>query len=136
MDSTSPVPGSRADEPRRHILLADDEPHIGKIIQLKLELGPYDVSLVDDGREALRRIAGDEPLDLILLDIMMPYHSGLHVLEELRRMPHRRGTPVIILTAKGQDADRKRAAELGANDFFTKPFSPNKLLARINEFFA
>jgi len=127
---------SRADEPRRHILLADDEPHIGKIIQLKLELGPYEVSLVEDGREALRRIAGDEPLDLILLDIMMPYHSGLRVLEELRRMPHRRETPVIILTAKGQDADRKRAAELGADDFFTKPFSPNKLLARINEFFA
>jgi DNA-binding response OmpR family regulator len=130
------VPGSAADEPRRQVLVADDEPHIGRIIQLKLELGPYDVSLVEDGREALERLSGDDPIDVVLLDIMMPYHSGLDVLEEIRKLPHRRETPVIILTAKGQDADRKRAMELGANDFLTKPFSPNKLLLRINEIFS
>ncbi|MEX0912461.1 MAG: response regulator [Gemmatimonadota bacterium] len=120
----------------RHILVADDEPHIGRIIQLKLERAPYQVSLVADGRAALDRIETDEPIDLVLLDIMMPEISGLDVLARLKTYPHRRATPVIILTAKGQDADRERALELGAADFLTKPFSPSKLLARIDEIFA
>lgn len=120
---------------RRHILVADDEPHIGRIIQLKLERAPYDVSLVADGRMAMERLSSDQRIDLVLLDIMMPYLSGLDVLAELKQLPHRRDTPVIILTAKGQDADRARALELGATDFLTKPFSPNKLLVRINEIF-
>ncbi|MQA88923.1 MAG: response regulator [Gemmatimonas sp.] len=121
---------------RRRVLVADDEPHIGRIIQLKLERAPYDVSFVSDGREALEKLSGNDPIDLVLLDIMMPYLSGLDVLQQMRELPHRRDTPVIILTAKGQDADRERAIELGAVDFLTKPFSPNKLLGRINEIFA
>lgn len=125
-----------ADGPVRHVLVADDEPHIGRIIQLKLERGTYRVSLVSDGRDALERLRSDEPIDFILLDIMMPYVSGLDVLAETRQLPARRETPVIVLTAKGQDSDRRRALDLGATDFFTKPFSPKKLLARIDEFFA
>jgi two-component system, OmpR family, alkaline phosphatase synthesis response regulator PhoP len=121
---------------RRRILVADDEPHIGRIIQLKLERAPYDVTLVPDGRAAISRLEGDETIDLVLLDIMMPYLSGLDVLAQLKQLPHRADTPVIILTAKGQEADRERAMELGASDFLTKPFSPNKLLLRINEIFA
>jgi DNA-binding response OmpR family regulator len=121
-------------EPRR-VLVADDEPHIGRIIQLKLEQGPYQVTLVSDGREALDVLRSDEPIDVVLLDIMMPYATGLEVLAEARSLPHRRDTPVIILTAKGQDADRHQALELGATDFFTKPFSPKKLLARVDELF-
>jgi DNA-binding response OmpR family regulator len=120
----------------RRILVADDEPHIGKIIQLKLERGPYEVLLAQDGRAALEWLRGDEPVDVVLLDIMMPYVSGLDVLAEARSLPHRRATPVIMLTAKGQDADRTRAFDLGATDFLTKPFSPNKLVARIDELFA
>ncbi|HEU0054348.1 MAG TPA: response regulator [Longimicrobium sp.] len=119
----------------RRILVADDEPHIGRIIQLKLEQGPYQVTLVSDGREALEVLRSDEPVDLVLLDIMMPYATGLEVLAETRRLEHRGATPVIILTAKGQDADRRQAMELGATDFFTKPFSPRKLLARVDELF-
>ena len=119
----------------RRVLVADDEPHIGRIIQMKLEQGPYEVTLVSDGRAALEELAGEEPIDVVLLDIMMPYASGLEVLAEARRLPHRRDTPIIILTAKGQDADRRQALELGATDFFTKPFSPKKLLARVDELF-
>jgi DNA-binding response OmpR family regulator len=119
----------------RHILVADDEPHIGRIIQLKLERGPYRVTLVPDGRQAMELLRSEEPIDLVLLDIMMPYVSGLDVLQETRQLPHRLTTPVIMLTAKGHDADRHRAIELGAADFLTKPFSPNKLLARIDELF-
>jgi DNA-binding response OmpR family regulator len=90
---------------------------------------------VADGRAALDELQGPEPIDVVLLDIMMPYASGLEVLAEARRLPHRRETPIIILTAKGQDADRRQALELGATDFFTKPFSPKKLLARVDEIF-
>ena len=118
---------------RRRILVADDEPHIGRIIQLKLERAPYDVTLVPDGRSALEQLESDAPIDLVLLDIMMPYVSGLEVLAQIKKIPHRAELPVIILTAKGQHPDRDEAMELGAIDFFTKPFSPNKLLSRINE---
>jgi DNA-binding response OmpR family regulator len=119
----------------RHVLVADDEPHIGRIVQLKLERGPYRVTLVPDGRAALDTLGGDTPIDLVLLDIMMPHINGLDVLAELRELPLRRDVPVIVLTAKGQDADRDRAMKLGATDFWTKPFSPSKLLARIDELF-
>jgi two-component system alkaline phosphatase synthesis response regulator PhoP len=126
-----------ADDSRtsRRVLVADDEPHIGRIIQMKLEQGPYEVTLVSDGRAALDELQGPDPIDVVLLDIMMPLASGLEVLAEARRLPHRRETPIIILTAKGQDADRRQALELGATDFFTKPFSPKKLLARVDELF-
>lgn len=120
----------------RHVLVADDEPHIGRIVQLKLERGPYRVTLVPDGRAALERLEEEDDIDLVLLDIMMPHLSGLDVLAHLRGMPRRKHLPVIILTAKGQDADRERAMELGATDFWTKPFSPSKLLARIDDLFA
>jgi len=121
---------------RRRVLVVDDEPHIGRIIQLKLEQGPYEVQVAHDGRAALERLRTSAPVDLIVLDLMMPHASGLEVLEEVRRLPHRRATPVIVLTARGQEADRAEAARLGASDFLTKPFSPKKLLARIDELFA
>ncbi|MFO7892947.1 MAG: response regulator [Longimicrobiales bacterium] len=119
----------------RIVLVADDEPYIGRIIRMKLEEGPYRVEIVHDGREALERLRSDERLDLVLLDIMMPHASGLEVLEELRQLPHRRDTPVIMLTAKGQQTDRERAAAHDATDFLTKPFSPKRLLERINQLF-
>ncbi len=123
-------------EERRRVLVVDDEPYIGRIIQLKLEDGPYDVELALDGRSALSLLRSQDAIDVILLDIMMPHMSGLEVLAELRQLPHRQETPVIMLTGKGQEADRERAAALGATDFLTKPFSPKKLLARIDELFA
>jgi len=120
----------------RNVLVVDDEPYIGRIIQLKLESGPYRVELVQDGLVALERLRSEMPIDLILLDIMMPHVSGLDVLAELRQIPHRRETPVIVLTAKGHETDREQAETLGATDFLTKPFSPKKLLARIDELFS
>lgn len=120
---------------RKRILVADDEPYIGRIIQMKLETGPYRVELVHDGRAALERLRSDQDYDLVLLDIMMPHASGLDVLQQVRDLPHRTTTPVIMLTAKGQEADRERAAKYGATDFLTKPFSPKKLLARIDQLF-
>lgn len=120
---------------RRHLLVVDDEPYIGRIIQLKLERSPYTVEVVTDAATARERLYSDAPIDLILLDIMLPRASGLDLLAELRGIPHRQTTPVFMLTAKGEVKDRERAAALGATDFLTKPFSPKMLLARINALF-
>lgn len=119
----------------RRVLVVDDEPYIGRIIQMKLEDGPYAVEVFQDGAAALDRLRTDQPVDLILLDIMMPHMNGFEVLSELRSLPQHRDTPVIMLTAKGHATDREQAATLGASDFLTKPFSPKKLLARIDEIF-
>lgn len=119
--------------PRGRILIADDEPHIRRILETLLESASFLVDAQPDGTSAIAALESDSPYDLILLDIMMPGATGLEVLSHLRELEHRRSTPVVILTAKGQDADRERAFALGANDFLTKPFSPKKLLARINE---
>lgn len=119
----------------RRVLVVDDEPYIGRIIQMKLENGPYAVEVFQDGAAALDRLRTDQPVDLILLDIMMPHMNGFEVLTELRQLPQHRETPVIMLTAKGHATDREQAANLGASDFLTKPFSPKKLLARIDEIF-
>ncbi len=118
---------------RRRVLVVDDEPYIGRIVQLKLEHANYAVELAPDGRSAIERLLSEAPLDLVLLDIMMPDGSGLDVLARIRGMPHRRDTPVIMLTARGQETDRQEAVRLGATDFLTKPFSPKRLLARIEE---
>lgn len=120
---------------RRHLLVVDDEPYIGRIIQLKLEQTPYEVDIVTDVASARERVLSDDPIDLVLLDIMLPEGSGLDLLAEMRELPHRARTAVFMLTAKGQVADRERAAALGATDFLTKPFSPKELLERINALF-
>ncbi|HIF05692.1 MAG TPA: response regulator [Gemmatimonadetes bacterium] len=118
---------------RGHILLADDEPHIRRILQTVLESAGFRVDLRQDGTDALEAVEGDEHYDLILLDIMMPGATGLEILGTIREMDDRKSTPVMILTAKGQDADREAAFSMGASDFLTKPFSPKKLLARIHQ---
>ncbi len=117
----------------RHVLVADDEPHIGRIIKMKLEQGPFRVSLAHDGREALDLLARDGDVDLVLLDLMMPNVSGLDVLARLRADERFRDLPCIILTAAGQEQQYREAMRLGATDFMTKPFSPKKLYARAAE---
>lgn len=116
-----------------HVLVADDEPHIGRIIKMKLEQGPFRVTLAYDGREALDALERDASIGLVLLDLMMPQLSGLDVLAKIRSDPRWRALPCIILTAAGQEQQHTRALELGANDFLTKPFSPKRLYARAAE---
>ncbi|HEU4642070.1 MAG TPA: response regulator [Gemmatimonadaceae bacterium] len=121
-------------EPERlHVLVADDEPHIGRIIKMKLEQGPFAVTLAYDGREALQAMEDDPALALVLLDLMMPQVSGLDVLARMRAEPRWAGIPCIILTAAGQEQHHQQAMALGASEFLTKPFSPKKLYARAAE---
>jgi DNA-binding response OmpR family regulator len=117
----------------RHVLVADDEPHIGRIIKMKLEQGPFRVTLAYDGREAMELLDREPDVQLVLLDLMMPHLSGLDVLAQLRADKRFKDVPCIILTAAGQEQQHKRAMELGATDFMTKPFSPKKLYARAAE---
>ena len=119
--------------PSRHVLVADDEPHIGRIIKMKLEQGPFRVTLAYDGREAMEAIERHEDIELVMLDLMMPHLSGLDVLAAVRANPKHRDLPCIILTAAGQEQQHTKAMELGANDFLTKPFSPKRLYARAAE---
>lgn len=116
------------------ILVVDDDRDIRTLLSDSLRDRGYRLETAANTRE-MDAILARERIDVVLLDIMMPYASGLEVLAAARAMPHRREIPVIILTAKGQDADRRQALELGATDFFTKPFSPKKLLARVDELF-
>ena len=116
-----------------HALVADDEPHIGRIIKMKLEQGPFRVTLAYDGREALEVLRRDEDIAIVLLDLMMPYLSGLDVLAEMKRDDRLKRVPTIVLTAAGQEQQHHMAMELGASEFLTKPFSPKKLYARAAE---
>jgi DNA-binding response OmpR family regulator len=112
-----------------HVLVADDEPHIGRIIKMKLEQGPFQVALAYDGKEALDMLESDSQVAVVLLDLMMPNLSGLDVLARIRSEERWRGLPCIILTAAGQEEQHVRAMELGATAFMTKPFSPKRLYA-------
>ena len=114
-----------------HVLVADDEPHIGRIIKMKLEQGPFRVSLAYDGQEALDFVNNGEKLDLVLLDLMMPKLSGLDVLKRIREQERFKSLPCIILTAGGDAKHERDALELGATQFLTKPFSPKKLYALV-----
>jgi DNA-binding response OmpR family regulator len=122
-----------SDTPSYHVLVADDEPHIGRIIKMKLEQGPFEVTLAYDGREALDVLEHEPDVDLVLLDLMMPHLSGLDVLSAMRHDERWKQLPCIILTAAGQEQQHQRAMQLGATDFLTKPFSPKKLYARAAE---
>ena len=115
------------------ILVVDDEPHIRRVLATILRNDGFQAYEASDGVEGMEAINSDQDFDFILLDFMMPGATGLEVLARIRSHPRRADIPVIILTAKGQDADRQAALAGGANDFLTKPFSPKKLVARIHE---
>jgi two-component system, OmpR family, alkaline phosphatase synthesis response regulator PhoP len=118
-------------EPVRHILVADDEAHIGRIIKLKMEQGPFRVTLAFDGQEAVDIAEESEHLDAAILDVMMPRMSGLDVLTRLRANDRMKDVPVVILTAAGEEEYEREARKNGATAFLTKPFSPKKLYALI-----
>ncbi len=117
--------------PEKHILVADDEAHIGRIIKIKMEQGPFRVTLAFDGQEASDVLDQENDIDLVVLDLMMPRLSGLDVLDRIRSSEKWKNLPCIILTAAGQQEYELEARSGGATDFITKPFSPKKLYALI-----
>ena len=126
------MPDESAPTVNGRILVVDDEPHIRRVLEAMLGKEGFEVHSASDGEEGLRVMAGGG-IDLVILDLLMPGTHGLEVLARIRNDSERGTTPVIILTAKGQDIDREAAFSGGADDFMTKPFSPKKLVARIRE---
>jgi len=110
------------------ILVVEDEPDIARTLANDLKVDGHDVEVVGDGEAALRR-GLDVAWDVILLDVMLPKKDGFDVCRELRRAGRR--TPVILVTARTQEAEKVLGLEIGADDYVTKPFSPRELRARI-----
>ena len=113
------------------ILVVDDEIYIVHILDFSLGMEGYEVVTALDGEQALDKARTERP-DLIVLDIMMPKLDGYETCKVLKSREETRDIPVILLSAKGRNVDQKTGFEVGADDYITKPFSPRKLVERIN----
>lgn len=113
---------------KKKILIVEDERKISRVLQLELEYENYETGVADNGKKALQMIQ-DEDWDLVLLDIMIPELNGLEVLRRVRKTDE--ATPIILLTARDEVYDKVNGLDLGANDYITKPFQIEELLARI-----
>jgi len=112
------------------VLVVEDDPDVSFVVQYMLEREKYAVRLARDGREAEALISGEPPA-LAVLDIMLPFVDGFQLLKKIRSLPGWSAVPVIMLTAKSQEADIVRALDAGASDYVVKPFLPEELLARV-----
>ena len=114
------------------IVIADDEPHVLRSLEFILKKQGYSVVTAVNGEEALERVKESNP-DLVFLDIQMPKMDGNSVLRHLRDDPKYKDLYIVMITAKGQEADRLHSLESGANEYVTKPYSPRKLIGRVKE---
>jgi len=112
------------------VLLIEDDPSLVELVRYNLEKADFDVAVEMDGDSGLMALR-ERDFDLILLDWMLPNMSGIGVVRQIRRLDEKRGTPVIMLTARGEETDKIHGLESGADDYVVKPFSPAELIARI-----
>jgi two-component system, OmpR family, phosphate regulon response regulator PhoB len=115
---------------RAKMLLVEDDAALAELLVYHFKREDFDVTQTPDGEEALL-IAQETPPDIVLLDWMLESLSGIEVCRRLRRMPETANVPIIMLTARGEEEDRVRGLETGADDYVTKPFSPRELVARV-----
>jgi len=115
---------------KQKILVVDDEEDILELLKFNLSREGYQVLCAVSGEQALRLVRSENP-DLIMLDLMLPGIDGLEVTRRLKNDPDTKNLPIVMLTAKGEEADIVTGLELGADDYITKPFSPRILIARI-----
>jgi DNA-binding response OmpR family regulator len=114
----------------RRVLVCDDEPYVIESVSYVVRRAGFEVMTAEDGDTALATARREKP-DLVFLDIMMPGLPGDEVCRRLKADPATRGAHIVILTARGQEEDERRAMEMGADEFMTKPFSPRKLRDRV-----
>ncbi|MGD9496112.1 MAG: response regulator transcription factor [Armatimonadota bacterium] len=118
----------------KKILVVDDERHIVRLVEVNLARAGYEVDTAYDGIEALEKVKSGHP-DMIVLDVMMPRMDGFEVLKRLQADPETQDIPVIMLTAKAQDADIFRGWSSGVSSYLTKPFNPRELLTFVERIF-
>jgi DNA-binding response OmpR family regulator len=123
------------EEKKKRILLVDDEVDIVTMIRMRLEASGFEVIVATDGKEALNAARTYNP-DLIILDLMLPTMDGFHVARMLKYDARYKDIPIIMLTAKAGEGDRKTGEGVGVNAYFNKPFEAEKLLAKIRELLA
>jgi len=116
------------------ILAVDDEKHILRLVQINLEKAGYEVRTATNGREAVESVHERKP-DLVVMDVMMPEMDGFEALKQLKSQPNTASIPVIMLTAKAQDADVFHGWQSGADLYLTKPFNPMELLTFVKRIF-
>ncbi len=126
----TPRRDTQASAMKPHVLIVEDEAALVELLRYNLEQSGFRVGVAGDGEEALRSVQEDVP-DLILLDWMLPLMSGIEVCRQLRRQTGTANVPIIMLTARGEEGDRIRGLDAGADDYVSKPFSPTELVARI-----
>jgi len=118
----------------KKILVVDDERHIVRLVEVNLTRAGYEILTAYDGVEALEKVKADKP-DMIVLDVMMPRMDGFEVLKRLQADASTQDIPVIMLTAKAQDADIFRGWSSGVSSYLTKPFNPRELLTFVERIF-
>ena len=128
--ATGTIGRMAGEEGRRTVLVVDDEPTIAEVVSRYLERAGYSATTAADGLEAVR-LAGERRPDLVVLDVMLPGLDGLQVLRRLRE-GEEGPTPVILLTARGEQEDKLAGLRSGADDYVVKPFSPSELVARVD----
>jgi DNA-binding response OmpR family regulator len=121
-------------EPSRKVLIVDDEPNIVTALEFLLRRSGYDVRLATNGAEALEQVDSYRP-DVVLLDVMMPVKSGYEVCQKLRERPELSQVKIVMLSAKGSEAEINKGLSLGADLYITKPFSTQDLVATIDRLF-
>ncbi|MGF1628725.1 MAG: response regulator transcription factor [Kiloniellaceae bacterium] len=114
------------------VMIVEDEPNIVESLSFVFGREGWQVTAALDGDTAIERLLG-EPPDVLVLDVMLPPHSGFEVLKRVRKEPSLRHLPVIVLTAKGQEKDRHTALRLGADAFVTKPFSNRDIVQQVRD---
>lgn len=117
--------------PPERVLVVEDNEHAAYLLRTLLERAGYDAIVSPDGRDALAKLDSLEPVDAVILDLMLPYVSGYQVLIEARQNPKWHRVPIVVVTGRTLEMDAVRALETGANDFVRKPFSPEELIARV-----
>lgn len=118
--------------PDKKILVVDDEPHLVRSLTFILQKEGYGVITAVDGEDALQKVRESKP-DLMFLDVMMPKKNGYEVCHEIKNSPELKDIYIIMLSAKGQVADREKGREVGADEFMTKPFSPMEVTAKVKQ---
>lgn len=122
----------RAEKLNTHrALVVEDNEHVAYMLEFMLERAGYDVIMAANGRDALAAVENVAPVDVILLDLMLPYVSGYQVITDVREHHDWQYVPIVVLSGKVLEEDIVRALDLGANDYVTKPFRPEELLARL-----